>query len=239
MNAQQAQNLPNHAPEYDLTELLEAGVHFGHQSSKWHPRMKQWIYMEKDGVHIFDLAKTAVQLQQAYNVAYELGKSGKTLVIVGTKRQAREVVQEAAQMYKVPYITSRWLGGLLTNWEQVRKSLKQMIGIEEGLKTDKYAKYTKYERLQLEKQKIRLERFFAGIKDLKNSPDALFIVDSGREKIAVKEATTMGVFTIGVVDTNANPDVVDIAIPANDDGRKSLEYVIKAVLKGYADGRDA
>jgi small subunit ribosomal protein S2 len=239
MNAKDVSNLPNHAPEFDLTELLEAGVHFGHQSSKWHPRMKEWIYMEKDGVHIFDLAKTAAQLQQAYNAAYELGKTGKTLVIVGTKRQAREVVVESAKEHNVPYISSRWLGGLLTNWEQVRKSLKQMKDIEEGLKTDKYAKYTKYERLQLEKQKIRLERFFVGIKDLKNSPDALFIIDTSREKIAVKEATSMGVFTMGLVDTNSNPDSVDIVIPANDDGRKSLQYVISAVLKGYADGRTA
>lgn len=236
MNLQQ---IPDHAPEFDLAALLEAGVHFGHQSAKWHPRMKQWIYMEKDGVHIFDLAKTAQQLKMAYNVAYELGKSGKTLVVVGTKRQAREVVQEAAKKYGVMYITSRWLGGLLTNWEQVRRSLKRMVDIEEGLKTDKFAKYTKYERLQLEKEKVRLERFFAGIKDLKDRPDALFIVDTQREKIAIKEATTMNCFTMGVVDTNANPDVIDLPIPANDDGRKSLELVVDAVLQGYADGKKA
>lgn len=239
MNAQDVSNLPNKAPEFDLTELLEAGVHFGHQSAKWHPHMKEWIYMEKDGVHIFDLAKTAAQLQQAYNAAYELGRTGKTLVVVGTKRQAREVVVETAKAHKVPYISSRWLGGLLTNWEQVKKSLKQMIAIEEGLKTDKYTKYTKYERLQLDKQRGRLERFFAGIRDLKTAPDALFIIDTGREKIAVKEANNTGVFTIGLVDTNSNPDMVDIVVPANDDGRKSLQYVVNAVLKGYADGRDA
>lgn len=239
MNAKDVANLPNQAPEFDLTELLEAGVHFGHQSAKWHPHMDEWIYMEKDGVHIFDLAKTAAQLQQAYNAAYELGKTGKTLVVVGTKRQAREVIQEAAKTHKVPYITSRWLGGLLTNWEQVKKSLKKMVDIEEGLKTDKFKNYTKYERLQLDKERGRLERFFAGIRDLKTAPDALFVVDVGAEKIAVKEATNTGVFTIGVVDTNSNPDMVDLVIPANDDGRKSLQYVVEAVLKGYAAGRDA
>ncbi|PIR61654.1 MAG: 30S ribosomal protein S2 [Candidatus Pacebacteria bacterium CG10_big_fil_rev_8_21_14_0_10_44_11] len=231
--------LPDKAPEFDLAAMLEAGVHFGHQSAKWHPHMKEWIYMEKDGVHIFDLAKTAEQLKKAYNVAYELGKSGKTLVVVGTKRQVKDIILDAAQANKVPYIVSRWLGGLMTNWDQVKKSLKRMIEIEEGLKTDKYAKYTKYERLQLEKEKIRLERFFGGIKDLKSAPDALFVVDTQREANAIKEANTLGVFTIGLVDTNSNPDMVDLVIPGNDDGRKSLEFIINAVLKGYSDGKTA
>jgi len=231
--------LPDKAPEFDLAAMLEAGVHFGHQSAKWHPHMKEWIYMEKDGVHIFDLAKTAEQLKKAYNVAYELGKSGKTLVVVGTKRQVKDIILDAAQANKVPYIVSRWLGGLMTNWDQVKKSLKRMIEIEEGLKTDKYAKYTKYERLQLEKEKIRLERFFVGIRDLESAPNALFVIDTQREANAVKEANTLGVFTIGLVDTNSNPDLIDLVIPANDDGQKSLEFIIKAVLKGYADGKTA
>lgn len=239
MTIQQAHALPNHAPEFDLAEMLEAGVHFGHQSAKWHPRMKEWIYMEKDGVHIFDLAKTAEQLRIAYNTAYELGKTGKNLVVVGTKRQARESVAEAAEKFGVLYITARWLGGLLTNWEQVKKSLKRMVTIDEGLKTDKFKNYTKYERGQLEKEKIRLERFFSGIKNIKNSPDALFIIDTGKEKNAIKEAVAMGVFTIGLVDTNTNPDAIDLVIPANDDGRKSIQYIVNAVLAGYAAGKKA
>lgn len=239
MNLQQVQNLPNHAPEFDLAEMLEAGVHFGHQSAKWHPRMKEWIYMEKDGVHIFDLAKTAEQLRLAYNAAYELAKQGKSLVIVGTKRQARECIVDIAEANGVMYITARWLGGLLTNWEQVKRSLKRMVTIDEGLKTDKFKNYTKYERGQLEKEKIRLARFFTGIKDLKNSPDALFVIDTGKEKNAIKEANTMGVFVMGLVDTNTNPDAIDLVIPGNDDGRKSIEYIVSAVLAGYAAGKKA
>ena len=239
MTLKQVNSLTNHAPEFDLAEMLEAGIHFGHQSAKWHPRMDEWIYMEKDGVHIFDLAKTAEQLRLAYNAAYELGKTGKSLVVVGTKRQARESIEEAAENHSVQYIVARWLGGLLTNWEQVKKSLKRMMDIDEGLKTDKFKRYTKYERGQLEKEKIRLERFFSGIRNLKNSPDALFIIDTGKEKNALKEALSMGVFTIGLVDSNTNPDDVDLVIPGNDDGRKSIQYIVDVVLSGYEAGKKA
>lgn len=239
MTIKQVHNLTNHAPDFDLEAMLEAGVHFGHQSAKWHPRMDEWIYMEKDGVHIFDLAKTAEQLKLAYNAAYELGKTGKNLVIVGTKRQARDVVEEMAEKHSVMHISARWLGGMLTNWEQVKRSLKRMIDIDEGLKTDKFKNYTKYERGQLEKEKIRLERFFAGIKNLKSSPDALFIIDTGKEKNAIKEANNMGVFTIGLVDSNSDPDDVDLVIPGNDDGRKSITFIIDAVLSGFEAGKKA
>ncbi len=235
----EAKTTQNHAPEFELQALLEAGCHFGHQASKWHPRMKQYIYMEKDGVHIFDLAQTASQLTAAYNKAFELGKSGKTLVIVGTKKQARESILEIAAENKVPYIVSRWLGGLLTNWEQVQKSLRRMLQIEDGLKTDKFKNYTKYERLQLEKEMGRLKRFFEGIRDLKNKPDALFVIDLNKEKNSIKEAALTGVFTIGLVDSNANPDSVDIAIPSNDDGKMAVHYVIKNVIAGYIAGKNA
>jgi small subunit ribosomal protein S2 len=158
--------------------------------------------------------------------------------MVGTKRQAKEVLEEVGTAQKVPFITSRWLGGLLTNWDQVRKSLKRMIDIEEGLKTDKFKAYTKFERNQLEKELTRLKRFFEGIRSLNNRPDALFIIDINREKIAIKEAANMGTFTIALTDSNANPDLVDIAIPANDDGRKSIEYVVNAVVAGYVAGKN-
>lgn len=232
-------NIQDHAPEFELQALLEAGCHFGHQASKWHPKMKPYIYMEKDGVHIFDLEQTAAQLKAAYNVAYDLGKSGKTLVIVGTKKQARESILDISQTHKVPYIVSRWLGGLLTNWDQVQKSLKRMIQIEEGLKTDKFKNYTKYERLQLEKEMSRLKRFFEGIRELKNKPDALFVIDLNKEKNAVTEAAATGVFTMGVVDSNANPDAVDLVIPSNDDGKAAVHYVISQVVAGYSAGKSA
>lgn len=232
-------NLPKHAPEYDLTELLEAGAHFGHQTQKWHPAMKEYIYMEKDGVHILDLAKTAEQLQKAYDFAFDLGSKKKTLVFVGTKRQAREIIKNAAEDAGCLYITSRWLGGLLTNWEQVAKSLKRMIQIEEGLTNGAFSGYTKFERVQLEKEQNRLERFFGGLKGLKNRPDALFIVDPGREKNAVKEAGTIGIPTVGLVDTNTDPRPVDIAIPANDDAVSSITYIVQAVAEGYKAGRSS
>jgi len=224
-------------PDFDLKEMLEIGAHFGHQQSKWDPRMAPFIYMEKDGVHIFDLVKTAAQLQKAYAKAYQLGHAGKVLVVVGTKRQAKDVVEKVAQETGAMYISSRWLGGFLTNWSQVQKSLQRMIKIEQGLANGEFDNYTKYERVQLEKELSRLERFFAGVKDLQGRPDALFVIDIKKEDIPVKEAKSMGVFTIGLVDSNANPEDVDIVIPANDDGRKSIEYFVNAVLSGYAAGK--
>lgn len=230
-------NLSHKAPEYDLTQLLEAGCHFGHQTHKWHPSMKEYIYMEKDGVHIFDLAKTAAQLQTAYNYAYDLGQKGKTLVFVGTKRQAREVVKSAATDAGALYITSRWLGGLLTNWDQVQKSLKRMLSIETGLQNDTYKGYTKFERVQLEKEATRLKRFFEGIKTLKNKPDCIFIVDPSREKNVVKEASVVGVPLMALIDTNADPRPIDIPVPANDDAITSIQLVVEAVAAGYKAGK--
>lgn len=226
-------------PTFDLRELLEAGVHFGHQTKKWHPSMREYIYMEKDGVHIFDLAKTATQLEAAYEFAFDLGKKGKTLIFVGTKRQARDIIRTSAEDAGAMYITSRWLGGLLTNWEQVSKSLKRMIDIEQGLANDAFKGYTKFERNQLEKEQTRLERFFGGIKNLKQRPDALFVIDPGREKNVVKEANTLGVPIIALVDSNTDPRPVEIAIPGNDDALSSIEYIVKAVAAGYKAGKAA
>ena len=233
------QSLPQEAPEFDLRELLEAGAHFGHQARKWHPKMAKWIYTEKDGVHIFDLEKTAKQLQIAYNFAFDLGKKNKTLVIVGTKKQAREVIKEATKDQHVMTITSRWLGGLLTNWDQVHKSLNRMLDIDKGLKENKFDAYTKFERGLLDKERGRLERFFGGISDLKGRPDAVFIIDPGREKVAVLEASKVGVPIIALIDSNSNPDMIDIAIPANDDAVRSVSYIVKAVVAGYEAGRNS
>lgn len=231
--------LAQHAPEYDLRELLEAGCHFGHQARRWHPKMAKWIYTEKDGVHIFDLAKTAEQLRYAYNYAFELGKNNKTLVVVGTKKQARDIIKSAGATGGVMTITSRWLGGLLTNWEQVGKSLRRMIEIETGLKEGKFDKYTKRERVLLDKERQRLERFFGGIRELKGKPDALFIVDPGREKVAVLEASRNNIPMIALIDSNTNPEPIDLPIPANDDAVKSIQYIVDAVVAGYAAGKKA
>ncbi len=231
--------LPHVAPDYDLRELLEAGCHFGHQARRWHPKMAKWIYTEKDGVHIFDLAKTAAQLQLAYDFAFDLAKKNKTMIIVATKKQARDVLKEIVMPTGVMTITSRWLGGLLTNWEQVNHSLKRMLEIEKGLQEGKYDKYTKRERVLLDKERSRLERFFGGIRELKGKPDALFIIDPSREKVAVLEASRVGLPMIGLVDSNTNPDALDIPIPANDDAVRSIKLVIESVVAGYTAGKSA
>ncbi len=232
-------NLPNVAPEFDLRELLEAGCHFGHDASHWHPKMAPWIYMEKDGIHIFDLQKTAEQLKIAYNYFYDMGMKGKTVVFIGTKRQARETIVDKAPKAGIFYITSRWLGGLLTNWEQVSKSLKRMVDLEEGLATDKFAKYTKYEQSQLGKKKNRLSRFFDGLRGMKDLPAVLFIIDPGKEQNAVKEAQIMNVPMVGLVDSNVNPTALDIVIPANDDGLGSIEFIVGTLTDAYAKGKEA
>ncbi len=229
--------LPDKAPEYDLRDLLEAGMHFGHQKAKWYPMMAEWLYMEKDGVHIFDLEKTAAQLRLAYNYGYSLGNAGKTLIMVGTKRQASKIIEELATEHGVMYITSRWLGGLLTNWEQVKQSLNRMLELEKGLTSGKYEGYTKYEQVQLEKELNRKKRFFEGIRALKDRPDAIFVVDPKREKIAVNEAQVVGVPVIALTDSNTNPAGIDIVIPANDDALKSIRFAVEAVSAGYAAGK--
>lgn len=231
--------LPNNAPEFDLKEMLEAGIHFGHQTRKWHPAMKEFIYTAKDDVHIIDLPKTAAQLTHAYNFAYDLGKHSKNLVFVATKRQARDIVRTAAEEAGAMFITARWLGGLLTNWEQVSKSLRRMLDLETGLETDAFKGYTKFERNQMDKERERLQRFFGGIRGLKARPDALMIVDPGREKNAILEAVSVGMPVMGLVDTNSDPRQLDIAIPGNDDAAASIEFIVKAVAAGYKAGRDA
>lgn len=232
-------NLPNKAPEYDLRDLLEAGCHFGHHTKKWHPMMAEWIHMEKDKIHIFDLAKTASQLQLAYNYAYELASKGKSLVMIGTKRQAKDIVKSAAIEAEMPYINSRWLGGTITNWGQIGKSLKRMLKIEKGLKEGAYNSLTKFERVQLEKEANRLSRFFDGLRSLTSSPDALFVIDPNREKIPVTEANLNDIPVIALVDSNADPREISLVIPANDDAAGSIELIVKAVAKGYKEGKKA
>jgi small subunit ribosomal protein S2 len=230
-------NLPNKAPEYDLLTLLEAGCHFGHQKAKRHPRMNEYIYAEKDGIHIFDLAITAKQLQNAYNFVYDQASKGKTMTMVGTKKQAKELIEEAATTSGTQFITSRWLGGFLTNWTQVKRSLRKMLDIESGLKSGKFDGYTKFEKVQLDKEKVKLARFFVGLRDLKKSPDFLFVVDINREKNAIAEAKNMGVPVVAIVDSNSNPDGIDIVIPANDDAVRSLAFLIGEVSKAYQEGK--
>lgn len=225
--------------QIDLKALLEAGVHFGHQTQRWNPRMREYIYTERDGIHIFDLVKTAQQLQEAMNFARQLGKQGKTLIFIGTKRQSQEIIKEHASQAGAMYIVTRWLGGFLTNWDQVSKSIKRMNQIYSGLESGKYDKYTKFEQVQLRKEADRLSRFLEGVKDLKTVPDALFLADITVDQVAVKEAKIAGVPVMAIVDSNANPDLVDIAIPGNDDAVSSITILTSMVAQAYAEGRQS
>lgn len=228
---------PDKAPDYDLRDLLEAGMHFGHNSSKWHPKMKEYIYMAKDGVHIFDLAKTAEQLRLAYNFLFDLGAKGKKVIFIGTKRQARDLIRKSASEAGTFFIAQRWMGGMLTNWDQISKSVKRMNDIEKGLESGRFDGYTKFEKLQLEKEQGRLERFFEGIKGLSGKPDCLVVVDPRREQLAVEEAEKVGIPVIALIDSNTNPDSVTLPIPANDDAVSSIEFVLNELAKAYVEGK--
>ncbi len=229
--------LSNKAPEYDLKDLLDAGCHFGHQRSKWNPKMDKYIYSDKEGVHIFDLAKTAQQLQIAYNYFYQLGKQNKQVIIVGTKRHAREVVEKVAKEAGMMHVTSRWLGGFLSNWEQISKSIKRMISMENKFKAGEYKSFTKFEQSQLKKELTRLQRFFEGIREIKSSPDVVFVVDPVKERVAVTEINSASIPLVALADTNADPDLVDLLIPANDDSVKSISFIVEEIAKAYQLGK--
>lgn len=230
--------LPDKAPEYDLRDLLEAGCHFGHQRSKWNPKMEEFIHVDKEGIHIFDLVKTAEQLQKAYNYFYLLGKKGKKVIMLGTKRQAREVIEEMAQESGMMYIVSRWLGGFLTNWDQIKKSINRMRSMEAKFESGEYENYTKFEQAQLKKELTRLQRFFEGIREIQSPPDVIFIVDAVKENIAVKEAETADIPVVAVLDSNGDPDVIDLPIPANDDSVTSVSFIVGEIAKAYKLGQE-
>ncbi len=230
--------LPDKAPDYDLRDLLEAGCHFGHQRDKWNPKMAEYVYRDKEGVNIFDLAKTAEQLSLAYNYFYQLGKKNKKVIMVGTKRQARKAVRETAQDAGMMYISSRWLGGFLTNWKQIKQSLDKLKTMKDNFEKDEYDNLTTYEQAQLKKEITRLERFFEGIMDLNSRPDVIFVVDPVKEDIAVKEANLMDVPVVAIADSDANPDLLKITIPANDDAIKSVSFLVKQIGEAYKAGSE-
>lgn len=213
-----------------LQELFDSGCHLGHPREKWHPRMREWIYCEQDGIHLINLEKTAAQLEKARVRIQELKESGKSVVIVATKKQASELVHDLAEQSGMMYIINRWPGGLITNWEQVRRSIKRMNEIEQGLATDRFKDYTKYERMLLEKELARLERLFGGLKGLKNKPDALFVVDAQKEKNAVHEALKEKVELIAMVDTNTDPTGISLVIPTNDDAISAIRLIVSEAL---------
>ncbi|MGJ7030758.1 30S ribosomal protein S2 [Niabella hirudinis] len=217
-------------------QLLEAGVHFGHLKKKWNPKMLPYIFAEKKGIHIIDLNKTVECLQETAAAMKQIARSGKKILFVGTKKQAKDIVTECAQRVSMPYVTERWLGGMLTNFNTVRKSVKKMQSIEKMLSDGSFDSITKKERLTLSRDKDKMEKVLGGIAQLGRVPAALFIVDIGHEHIALAEAKRLGIGTFGVVDTNGDPNKVDFAIPANDDATKSIAIVVNYITAAIAEG---
>lgn len=217
-------------------ELLDAGVHFGHLTRKWDPRMAPYIFMEKNGIHIIDLNKTIACLEQSTDMLKNIVKSGRKIMFVATKKQAKEIVAEEAKALNMPYVSERWLGGMLTNFATVRKSLKKLSSMDKLMKDEAYKNLAKRERLMMQRDKEKLERVLGGIADLTRLPAALFVVDVKKEHIAVAEAKKLGIPVFGIVDTNSNPESIDYAIPANDDAFKSILAITKVVSKSIEEG---
>ncbi len=219
-----------------MKELLEAGVHFGHQTKRWDPRMKEYIFGERNGIYIIDLQKTLKMFKEASKYVTDLTSTGKVILFVGTKRQAQDAIAEEANRCGMFYINNRWLGGLLTNWITVQKSVKRLQELDEMATDGRYDLLTKKEVIKLERERKHLQANLAGIKNMKRLPDALFIVDSNAEAIAVKEARKLGIPVVAVVDTNCDPTVVDYVIPGNDDALRAIRLFTSKVSDSVIEG---
>jgi len=220
----------------DIRELLKAGAHFGHQKQKWNPKMAPYIFTERNNIHIIDLQQSVVLLENAMKFVKKLGMNGEKIFLVGTKRQASEVIMEEAEKAEVPYVNYRWLGGMLTNFVTINQSVKKLKNFDGILNSEKRSIYTKKELSDMEKKKIKLERNLTGIAKMDRMPAAIFIVDPMREHIAVNEAKILGIPIIAIVDTNSNPDNIDFVIPANDDGMRSISIITSEIVDAYLEG---
>ncbi|MBY0120666.1 30S ribosomal protein S2 [Bacillus sp. S/N-304-OC-R1] len=208
-----------------MKQLLEAGVHFGHQTRRWNPKMKKYIFTERNGIYIIDLQKTVKKVEEAYNFVKELAGNGGTMLFVGTKKQAQDSVKEEAIRSGMYYVNQRWLGGTLTNFETIQKRIARLKDIERMSEDGTFEVLPKKEVVQLKKEQERLEKFLGGIKDMKSLPDALFIIDPRKERIAVAEAHKLNIPIVGIVDTNCDPDEIDVVIPANDDAIRAVKLL--------------
>jgi small subunit ribosomal protein S2 len=215
---------------------LEAGVHFGHLTRKWNPKMAPYIFMEQNGIHIIDLKKTESKLEEAKAAAKNIARSGRRVLFVATKKQAKEIVAEEAKRANMPFTTERWLGGMLTNFQTVRKSIKRMQNIDKMATDGTFDRINKKERLMLDREKAKLRMLLGGIEDMTKLPGAIFIIDVKREHIAVSEATRLGIPTIALVDTNSDPTVVDYSIPGNDDASKSIQLIAREIADAIIEG---
>lgn len=222
--------------QLEYKDLLDAGVHFGHLTRKWNPKMAPYIFMERNGIHIIDLNKTLASLETACNALKTIVKSGRKVMFVATKKQAQDIIVQEASRLKMPYVTERWLGGMLTNFSTVRKSIKKMASIEKLMKDEAFKNLAKRERLMKSREKDKLERVLGGIADQTRLPAALFIIDVKKEHIAVQEANRLNIPVFGMVDTNSDPSKIDFPIPANDDAFKSIALITAAVGKAIEEG---
>lgn len=220
-----------------LRELLEAGVHFGHRSARWNPKMKKYIYAEKGGIHIINLEKTLELLKEADNFLSQTVAEGKTILFVGTKKQAVEIVKKAAEAAGMPYVIERWPGGLLTNFDVVKGTINKMVSMQKLLESEDFQKMNKKEQSAFKSQLKRKETLFGGLNKLQKMPDVLFLIDVPSQKIAVKESRGVGIPIVALVDTNANPETIDWPIPANDDATKSLDLLTNHIAKVIAENK--
>ena len=219
-------------------DLLDAGVHFGHLTRKWDPKMSQYIFMERNSIHIIDLNKTLTKLEEAAAAIKQIVKSGRKVLFVATKKQAKDIVAAQAASVNMPFVTERWLGGMLTNFATVRKSIKKMSNIDKMTKDGTYDVLSKKEKLMIQRERIKLETLLGGIADLNRLPAALFLIDVKKEHIAVSEALKLNVPTFAMVDTNSDPSNIDFPIPANDDATKSIQLISDIIIKAIQEGLD-
>ena len=224
------------ATKPSFEQLLEAGCHFGHLKRKWNPAMAPYIFMERNGIHIIDLYKTQAKIEEAANALKNIAKSGKRVLFVATKKQAKQVIQDKATSVGMPYVIERWPGGMLTNFPTIRKAIKKMAAIDKMKKDGTYDNLSKREKLQIDRQRTKLEKNLGSIADLNRLPSALFVVDVMKEHIAVAEANRLGIPVFGIVDTNSDPNDIDFVIPANDDASKSIELILDTVCAAMQEG---
>ena len=225
-------------PRTNFQELLEAGAHFGHLARKWNPKMAPYIFIERNGIHIIDLHKSIVKIDEAAEAMKELARSGRKILFVATKKQAKDIIAEKAASVNMPYVTERWPGGMLTNFPTIRKAIKKMNTIDKMKEDGTYDKLAKRERLQIDRQRAKLEKNLGSIKDMSRLPSALFVVDIQKEANAVKEANRLNIPVIAMVDTCCDPTPIDYVIPANDDATKSIEYITNALCVAIQEGLD-
>ncbi len=225
-------------PRSNFQELLDAGVHFGHQARKWNPKMAPYIFDQKNGIHIIDLHKSIVKIDEAADVLKQLARSGRKVLFVATKKQAKDIVAEKAASVNMPYVTERWAGGMLTNFPTIRKAVKKMNTIDKMIEDGTFDTLAKRERLQVTRQRAKLEKNLGSIKDLNRLPSALLVVDIQKEMNAVKEANRLNIPVIAMVDTCCDPTPIDYVIPANDDAAKSIAYIMDVLCKAIAEGLD-